>query len=211
MLYLYVVKNEDGSFTIVRVITNPVNQRGNSGITYGNVTILDLETRKAEGFWTQTDVYDGQGEYKIFKDKTTTFNEDSAVVTNTYSYELMPLEDIKADLKNRVDSKRSEMLNGGFTYNGYTYATDSTSVMNIIGAQVAILSDVDVITPDFVWRTADDQNISMDATSFKAFTLALFAFTNTQYQTSWQIKTAIDSASTYEEIRAAASWDGTEL
>jgi hypothetical protein len=211
MLYLYVVKNNDGSFSIVRVITNPVNVRGNSGITYGDITRLDLATRIAEGFWTQEDVYDGQGEYMLFKEKVVTFDEELAVVTNTYTYELMPLVDIKSDLKNRVDSKRSEVLNSGFTYDGHVYATDQISVMNIIGAQVAILSDIDVITSDFVWRTMDDMNVQMDAAKFKAFTLALFAFTNTQYQTSWTIKAAIDAADTYEAIRTAATWDGIAL
>lgn len=211
MLYLYVVKDEDGSFRIVRVITSPINQRGNSGITYGNITILDLDTRKAEGFWTQEDVYEGQGEYMIFKEKVTTFNEDTAVVTNTYLYERMPLDEIKTDLKNRVDAKRNDKYYGGFTFENVSYFTDRDSRLNVIGAQAAILTDSTALPDGFIWRSADDQNIPMDATKFKQFALALFEFSNTVYQTSWTIKAAIDAASTYEEARAAATWDGEAL
>lgn len=211
MLYLYVVKDEDGSFRIVRVITSPINQRGNSGITYGNITILDLDTRKEEGFWTQEDVYEGQGEYMIFKEKVTTFDEDTAVVTNTYIYERMALDEIKTDLKNRVDSKRNEKYYGGFTFETVSYFTDRDSRMNIIGAQAAILTDSTILPEGFIWRSADDRNIPMDADKFKEFAIALFAFSNQIYQTSWTIKAAIDSASTYEEARAAATWDGEAL
>ena len=211
MLYLYVVKNDDGSFKIVRVITSPINQRGNSGITYGNITILDLETRKAEGFWTQEDVYVDQGEYMIFKEKLTDFNEDTAVVTNTYVYERMPIEEIKFDLKNRVDSKRDEKYYSQFVFENVSYFTDRDSRMNIIGAQAAILSDPSVVGEDFIWRSADDQNIPMTEDKFKEFALELFRHSNSIYQTAWMIKAAIDAASTYEEVRAAAVWGDEPL
>lgn len=211
MLYLYVIKDEDGSFKIVRVITSPINQRGNSGITYGNITILDLDTRKEEGFWTQEDVYVDQGEYMVFKEKQTAFNEDTAVVTNTYIYERMPLDEIKTDLKNRVDAKRNEKYYGGFTFEDVKYLTDRDSRMNIIGAQAAILSDSTVLPEGFIWRSADDQNIPMDADKFKEFAIELFQFSNGIYQEAWTLKAAIDAASTYEDARAAATWDGEAL
>ena len=211
MLYLYVVKEDDGSFRIVRVITSPINQRGNSGITYGNITILDLATRKAEGFWTQEDVYVDQGEYMVFKEKQTAYDEDTAVVTNTYVYERQPLDEIKTDLKNRVDAKRNDKYYGGFVFEDVRYLTDRDSRMNIIGAQAAILSNPAVLPEGFIWRSEDDQNIPMDADKFKEFAIALFQFSNEIYQKAWTLKATIDAASTYEDARTAATWDGEPI
>ncbi len=212
MLYLYVVKNTDGTFRIVRVITNNVNQRGNSGITYGDLNILDLETRKAEGFWTQKDIYqDGDGQYMEYIDKVVDFDEDNAIVTNTYIYQRMDLTIIKNDLKNRVDSKRDEKVFDKFTFQDHTYSCDVNSRLNILSTHSAMQIDESIITPSFVWRTTDEQNISMDAATFKQFVITLFNFISHNYQQSWTVKAAIDAASTYEDVRAAAVWDGQAL
>ena len=89
MIFLSVVKNENGEWVILKVITNPINVRGNkTGNTYGDISKLDLDTRRDEGFWTQNDVYVNTGEYMVFDNKVTTFDEQAVEVTNTYNYEI---------------------------------------------------------------------------------------------------------------------------
>lgn len=211
MLFLYVIKNSDGSFTIVRYINNPINVRGNSGITYGDISKLDLATRIAEGFWTQSDIYVDDGEYMVFDNKVVTFNETTAVVTNTYTYVRMDLNDIKTDIKTRVDTKRIELYYGTYTFETNNFNIQQDNRLNILTTQVAILTDPTSLPSDFVWKDVNGIAISMDAAKFKEFSLGLFNYSNQLFVTSWNIKNAIDAATTYEDIRTAATWDDTPL
>ena len=211
MLFLYVIKNSDGSFTIVRYINNPINVRGNSGITYCDISKLDLATRIAEGFWTQSDIYVDDGEYMVFDNKVVTFDETTAVVTNTYTYVRMDLNDIKTDIKTRVDTKRIELYYGTYTFETNNFNIQQDNRLNILTTQVAILTDPTSLPSDFVWKDVNGIAISMDSAKFKEFSLGLFNYSNQLFVKSWNIKNAIDAATTYEDIRTAATWDDTPL
>lgn len=212
MIYLSVVKDANGDWKILKTITNPVNVVGNlSGITYGNITGLDLATRRAEGFWTQKDVYENTGEFMIFKEKTVDFSEENAEVTNTYIYELMPLADIKSDLTGRVDSKRDTLYFAGFEFQGETFYSGVSNRNNIQLIMMTALIDEADFPSDLVWDTVDGKQIPMDLATFKLFVKALADFTRGLFVEARNIKAAIAAAETYEDIRAAAQWNGEAL
>lgn len=212
MIYLSVVKDANGDWKIIKTITYPINVVGNkTGTTYGDISKLDLDTRRKEGFWTQKDVYENTGEFMVFKEKTVEFSEEDAEVTNTYIYELMPLADIRADLKGRVDSKRDTLYFAGFEFQGETFVSGVSNRNNIQLIMMTALIDEADFPSDLVWDTIDNKQIPMDLTTFKLFVKALADYTRNIFKEARSIKAAIDSAETYEDIRAAANWKGEAL
>jgi hypothetical protein len=212
MIYLSVLKDENGSWYIAKVLTSTINVRGNAtGITYGNIIGLDLATRLMEGFWTQEDIYENTGEFMQFKEKVTTFDDVNGVVTNTYIYELMDLDVIKTDLRGRVDSKRDTVYFGGFEFNGKTFYSGISNRSNIQLMLLSSLVDETNFPSDLVWDTVDGERIPMDLATFKLFAKALTDFTRTLFITARSIKDAIDDATDFATIRAAAAWNGELL
>lgn len=211
MIYLSVVK-KDGNWVILKTITNTINVRGNkTGNTYGDISVLDLDTRRAEGFWTQEDVYQNTGEYKVYKEKTVDFSEENAQVTYTYIYELMALNEIQSDLKARVDSMRESLYYAGFTFQDKTY---NSSLVNRSNIQLMLLNsivDEANFPSNLAWETTEGEQVPMDLATFKAFANQLAVWTRNLFITARTIKAAIDAASTYEDMRAAAVWDGQPL
>lgn len=212
MIYLSVVKDANGDWKIIKTITYPINVVGNkTGNTYGDISKLDLDTRRAEGFWTQKDEYVNTGEFMVFKEKTVQFSEENAEVTNTYIYELMPLDSIRTDLKGRVDSKRDTLYFSGFEFQGETFISGVSNRNNIQLIMMDALIDEANFPSDLVWDTVDGKQIPMDLATFKQFVSTLAVYTRSLFKQARTIKAAIDAAQTYEDIRAAASWNGEAL
>lgn len=211
MIFVSVVKDENGDWRIVKVLSSPLNAVGITGIIWPDISKLSLEKRMAEGFWTQNDVYQNTGEFMEFKEKNTTFDEVNGVVTNTYIYQLMDLEIIKNDLKGRVDSKRDTLYFGGFEFDGKTYFSGLSNRSNIQLMLLSSLVDEANFPSDLVWDTTTGERIQMDLATFRLFAKALVDFTRTLFIKTRAIKDAIDAATDYDSIRAAASWDGEAL
>lgn len=212
MIYLSVVKNENDEWVILKVITNPNNVRGNkTGTTYGDISKLSLDIRRDEGFWTQNDVYVNTGEYMVFDNKVTTFDEEAAEVTNTYNYVLMPLADIRADLKSRVNSKRDQLYFNGFEFNSKTFSSGTAARNNIALFMTAALIDEANFPSDFAFPDLSGELVDMDLATFKSLVKTLSDFTRGLYTKARTIRDAIDAAETYDDIRAAANWDGEAL
>lgn len=212
MIFLSVLKDENGSWYIAKILTSTINVRGNAtGITYGNIVGIDLATRLMEGFWIQNDVYQNTGEFMQFKEKTVDFDEVNGIVTNTYIYELMDLDVIKTTLKERVDSKRDILYYGGFEFDSKTFYSGIANRSNIQLMLLSSLVDESNFPEDLVWDTIDGEQIPMNLDTFKLFSQALVDFTRALFIQSRSIKDAIDAAEDYDSIRAAASWDGETL
>ena len=212
MIYVSVIKDDNDSWQIVKILSSPLNAVGNkTGNIYPDISKLSLASRLVEGFWTQNDVYENTGEFMQFKEKTTTFDEVNGVVTNTYTYELMDLEVIKTDLKGRVDSKRDTVYFGGFEFNGKTFFSGLSNRSNIQLMLLSSIVDEASFPTDLVWDTVDGERIPMDLATFKLFAQALVDFTRTLFVKNRTIKDAIDAATDYDSIRSAASWDGEAL
>lgn len=212
MIFLSVLKDENGSWYIAKILTTTINVTGNaSGITYGNIATLDLATRLVEGFWTQNDVYLNNGEFMQYKEKIVTFDEVNGVVTNTYVYERMDLDVIKYELKTRVDIKRDDLYYGSFDFDGNTFFSGINNRSNIQLMMLSALIDETNFPTDLVWDTVDGVSIPMDLATFKLFVKALADFTRSLFITARTIKANIDAETVYEDIRAAGNWNGELL
>lgn len=212
MIYVSVIKDENDKWKIVKVLPSPLNAVGNkTGAIWPDISKLSLEKRLDEGFWTQNDVYQNTGEFMQFKEKTVDFDEVNGVVTNTYIYELMDLDVIKSDLKGRVDSKRDTVYYGGFEFNSKTYFSGLANRSNIQLMLLSSIVDEANFPSDLVWDTVDGERTPMDLATFRLFAEALMTFTRSLFIKARAIKDAIDAATDYDSIRAAASWDGEAL
>lgn len=212
MIFLSVVRNsESQEWEILRVISNPINVRGNlTGITYGDIRTLSLETRIAEGFWTQEDVYENTGEYMEFKEKQVSFDESTAVVTNTYVYQRMALDVIKQDLVNRTKSHRDMLINSGFDYNGNTFDTSMEGRLNLC-ALVHYVSLNPQVTEVSIPLPTSDSEVVLSSDNLEELFSQMMAEQQTLFTKCVSIKAAIEATTTYEDARAAATWDGTPL
>ncbi len=212
MVFLSVVKDENDQWKILKIISNPINVRGNkTGNTYGDIRVLDLDVRISEGFWTQNDVYENTGEYMYYVETVTTFDPEKAEVTNTYKYERQPLDEISADLKNRVESKRDSLYFEGFEFQGNKFESNVNNRSNIQLVLLNAIVDESSFPSNLAWKSLSGELIEMDLSTFKLFAKALGDFTSSLFIKERQIKDAISAAGTYEELRAAASWDGEQL
>lgn len=151
-------------------------------------------------------------------DITTLFHPDmgwieapiGAVEGWTYSFGNFTAPDSTvADLSGVKASKLAEItasclaaIDGGFYFNGHRYDSDLVSRTNIIGTATSYQAGIEL--PDgFVWRTADqpvNQFVPLDGPSLIQLGGALLQHVNGQYEKSWQLKQAVEAASTAEEV-----------
>lgn len=206
MIFLSVIKNSKGDWEILKVLSSPINVRGNAtGITYSDIRVLDFETRFKEGFWTQEDIYQNTGEYMEFKEKVTTFDETVAVVTNTYVYQQMDLQIIKDDLKNRTTSHRDSLINSGFVFedNMYDTSLEGRQNLNSLVSYVMVKPEVENITV----HLPNDTEVILTPEKVKILFSSIMENQQELYNKCNTIKTNIDAATTYEEAKAAYQWD----
>lgn len=210
-MFLLVNKNADGEWYIVRFITNPINVKGNIGeVTYGDISKLDLETRKLEGFWTQEDIYDGMGDYKVFSHKTVEYDDENAVVRNVYHYVTMPIDDIKRDFTQQTISVRDDKYNnaGVIGKDSKIFPTDSISRSNYVLLATALQINPNTVTASTVsFETKDGEIVEMTHDEFKSLVVQLASDTNALYKKCIDINKQISLATTLEEVRAAAVWN----
>lgn len=210
MIYLLVDKDQTTQeWVVLKTITYPINVRGLSGVIYGDIRVLTLEERKAEGFWTQVDVYEDNGEFKEFSNKDVTFNEETAEMVNTYHYVLMDLGIIKEELKNRVINHRESLLIGGFTKDGKVYGTtyDARVLLQGFVLESMINSELTEVTI----RLPDDTDSTLTVQELKELVSELYSYTESLFIKESTIRSNIDNATDYDAVRAAATWDDTPL
>lgn len=109
---------------------------------------------------------------------------------------------IKANAKQVVNSQRDSLISGGVVHNGYTFQTDATSIMDIMGA---IMSGIDT-----TWLTADNQQVPMTNAQMQALGGAVAAYKETLVFKARVHKDNIESLLTKADIddyMDNLSWD----
>lgn len=210
MIYLYVDKNpETQKWEILKTYNGPINVRGKSGITYGDISSLTLEQRLAECIWTSADQYDGAGEYMEYDYTETVFDDVNGVVISVYHYKLMDLNIIKSDLDTRITQYRDQLLYSGFEYNSKKY-NSSTNYRVILHGYV-IQTLVDSTVTSVAVRLEDDTDEAFTVAELRALLSAMSSNTEATYLKERTLRDNLAAASTYEDARAAATWDGVPL
>lgn len=124
-------------------------------------------------------------------------NPDSPVTIESVDLSL-----IKDNAKQAVNPQRDSLISGGVVHNGYTFQTDATSIMDIMGA---IMSGIDT-----TWLTADNQQVPMTNADMVALGQAVAAHKESLVFKARVHKDNIESLSTKAEIDdyvANLSWE----
>ena len=112
--------------------------------------------------------------------------------SSSVTVESVDLSLIKDNAKQVVNRQRDSLISGGVVHNGHTFQTDSTSIMDIMGA---IMSGIDT-----TWLTADNQQVSMSSADMQALGQAVAQHKETLVFKARVHKDNIESLSTKAEI-----------
>jgi hypothetical protein len=103
------------------------------------------------------------------------------------------LEDAIDQMESLVDNYRDGFFEGYFTWNGYKWDCNEVGRLNIIGIIVmGMLNSMD-LGPGFLFRTYDNQDVSMTGAGMAAMGQKMFQFLSTAYKAGWQHKANIQA------------------
>lgn len=123
---------------------------------------------------------------------------------NNYVYQDWTTQMAKNRKRALINTERTTRVNSGISWNGNIWDTADES-RNNLASTLAVINAGGQLPVGFTWRTADNQNIVIDATALKALSEAMMVQTNTYYQESWIRKAALEALPadcTYAQIDA---------
>lgn len=109
---------------------------------------------------------------------------------------------LRDNAKQVVNSQRDSLINGGVSFNGHTFQTDATSIMDMMGAIMAGI--------DTTWLTADNQQVPMTNADMIALGGAVAAHKESLVFKARVHKDNIESLDTKADIDdyiASLSWE----
>jgi hypothetical protein len=106
----------------------------------------------------------------------------------------------KLNYQERITTARIKKLDTGFTFNTYSIKADQVSQDNANGFLTA--NQLGLVTFPIAWRTVDNLMMSIaDSTELITFTSTMLGFVQGIFQDSWDVKDAIELATTIEEVQ----------
>jgi hypothetical protein len=108
----------------------------------------------------------------------------------------MSLDQLKNWNKDLVNAIRDGQISKGFTFNGIVYDSDDSARQNVTGActlALVLLGQQLDFPEGFTWRTQDNDNTPMNASSVISMALTLGNYVTTCYGVSWYHKANIDA------------------
>lgn len=131
---------------------------------------------------------------------------DSAAEFVSYVVEYLPLDQIKATVRQQLNVERDRRESSTFPYLGHDFDCDSRSVQRIntvVQAAQAALAAGQPFGMD--WTAADDTEVQLTAEQLVGLPVALAIHANTIHQTCKQLKQQVEAATTPEEV-LAVTW-----
>jgi len=113
------------------------------------------------------------------------------------------LDQLKADLKKKVNAIRDKLIYAGFVYDKSTIQSDQFSIIKIIGASLMALNALnrsEDLPPDFVWRDINNDPIPVDANKMLDLGTSLFNYVWAVHKNSWFHKNNIDAITDYDVL-----------
>jgi hypothetical protein len=105
----------------------------------------------------------------------------------------LPLPELRRLKRDQVNAKRAKLLAEGYAFEGAIFATDPQSIANMTAVLAAIGAGV-ALPEGFAWRDQANDNVPMDAETFKRFASGLLAQVNRIYTQSWAKKDEIETS-----------------
>lgn len=117
------------------------------------------------------------------------------------------LEQVKADKREQMNSKRDNLEQSGFPYLGKTIDSNPVSVQRITVAVQAAQAAIGAGQPFAItWTCQDNSTLELDAVGMMGMPVALAMFANGLHETARAKKDLIDAATTIAEVEAV-TWD----
>lgn len=111
----------------------------------------------------------------------------------------MDLQTAQDQLCRWINEHRDNLKDTVFPFQGNVWDCTPIAVSNIIGVNTMINSGVSL--PDaFTWRTADNQNIPVNAQFMAGLGMSYFVFSNTCYGACWQHKAIVSALTDTDEV-----------
>ena len=182
---LYSVIGIDGRIRLAQIVPN------------ANITLLRGERLVLD----RTPTFDGE-----VQRCTRVEPVDSAATEVSYVVEYLPLGELKAVARGRINRERDRREGTSFPYLGRTFDCDSRSVQRINTAVQAAQAALAGSLPfTLTWTDAENQDVEMTAEQVVAMPLALAVWGNDLHQTCRTLKQQIDAAETPEAV-LAVTW-----
>lgn len=116
---------------------------------------------------------------------------------------LRTLDQVKTDKREQMNSKRDNLEQSGFPYQGKTIDSNPVSVQRITVAVQAAQAAIGAGQPFAItWTCQDNSTIELDAVGMMGMPVALAMFANGLHETARAKKDLIDAATTIEEVEA---------
>lgn len=100
-----------------------------------------------------------------------------------------------------ISDARETRLTQGMWFQGCLYDCDLIARSNVSSTCTGILMG-HVLSPDFLWRTYDNQGVPFDNAKMKQFGLTMLEYIDKVYVASWQIKAMVEAMTDVQEIKS---------
>jgi hypothetical protein len=111
------------------------------------------------------------------------------------------IEQLRDAKKAVLNKYRERVLSHGVEFDGHTFDSDTTSVSRLTALSNVLLAG-GTLPAGFVWRSADNVDVPMDAISIFGLLGAMILKASAVFTTSWEKKAAVDAAQTKAEVDA---------
>jgi hypothetical protein len=117
------------------------------------------------------------------------------------------LEQVKADKREQINSKRDNLEQSGFPYQDKIIDSNPVSVQRITVAVQAAQAAIGAGQPFLItWTCQDNSTLELDAVGMMGMPVALAMFANGLHETARAKKDLIDAAETVEEVETV-TWE----
>ena len=111
------------------------------------------------------------------------------------------LADAKACQKELIIQWRDEALAAGVEYEGGIYQADANSYNMLSGVLAATAAGIP-LPKGFVWRTIDNENITMATDSLRELGQAMLEHIQKCHHKAWSLKAAVDQATSIDAVQS---------
>lgn len=115
-----------------------------------------------------------------------------------------PLVDLKLAKREEINRARDAAEQGGFSYLGKTFDSDTVSCLRISCAAQSM--ELAPSSSTITWTCQDNSTIDLTPTDLKGLVATLAMHSNTCHEKATALKEKIEAAQTAEEL-AAITWD----
>lgn len=117
------------------------------------------------------------------------------------SFEVQPVEVVKARRQDEVTAKKAAQLEGGFLWNGKRWDADAQAQQNVTSMASAVAAGME-LPEGFFWTSYDNEDVAIDAVGISALSAAMMTFIFLTHAYARSVKEAIEAQTTNADVMA---------